>query len=72
MNRLPIIGLASIITAMPPAFGAEQKHAPLPDKLAHAKTVYLENSTGIKSWPIAFTRWLARGKVGVREVIARR
>jgi hypothetical protein len=46
MNRLLIIGLASIITAMPPAFWAEQKHAPLPDKLAHAKTVYLENSTG--------------------------
>jgi hypothetical protein len=38
--------LVSIITTMPPAFGAEHKHAPLPDKLAHAKTVYLENSTG--------------------------
>ncbi len=25
---------------------AEQKHAPLPDKLTHAKNVYLENSTG--------------------------
>jgi hypothetical protein len=38
--------LVSIIASTRPAFGAEPKHAPLPDKLAHAKTVYLENSTG--------------------------
>jgi hypothetical protein len=43
---LPFTLLVSIIASIPLAFGADHKHAPLPDKLTHAKTVYLENSTG--------------------------
>jgi len=45
MNRLAIVSFVSIFTALPGTFGAD-KHAPLPDKLVRAKTVFLENRTG--------------------------
>jgi len=47
MNLRPVlIGLIVSLAVSPVPFAAEHKHAPLPDKLVQAKTVFLENSTG--------------------------
>jgi len=63
MNRLAVILLVSLLP-MAVALGAEAKRAPLPDKLVHAKTVYLENRTGdqkladgVYSQASAWGRW---------------
>jgi len=38
MKRLAAIGFVSLLAALPNAFGADHKHAPLPDKLGRVHT----------------------------------